>query len=79
MLQNVASDVRKYYYGTSISSADLVMAYGKSLEHTGVSPGGLILPTAADLADGRDPVLARAAETAWGPVESGRRGRVIPA
>lgn len=50
------------FYGAEVTEADLIMADGQSLEHKGVTPDQLILPTASDLANGRDPVMAKAAE-----------------
>jgi carboxyl-terminal processing protease len=50
------------FYGASITEWDLVMTDGKSLEHTGVTPDEVVLPTAKDLAEGRDPAMAHAAE-----------------
>lgn len=48
------------YYGTSITDADVIMSDGVSLEGMGVTPDELMLPTAEDMAAGRDPVLANA-------------------
>ena len=51
-----------FFYATSITVADLIMKDGKSLEKVGVTPDERLIPTAKDLAAGRDIVLARAAE-----------------
>ncbi len=53
-----------YTFGAFVTSADLIMVDGKSLERNGVTPDETILPTASDLANGRDPVMARAATIA---------------
>jgi C-terminal processing protease CtpA/Prc len=72
--ESLGADV-KIFYGFSITSADLVMTDGKSLENTGVTPDEIMLPTAADLAAGKDPVLSHAADLAGiklDPVEAGK-------
>jgi carboxyl-terminal processing protease len=65
----------KIGYDFQITSANLLMADGKSLENVGVTPDELMLPTADDLAAGRDPVLSHAADLGGlklDPVEAGK-------
>jgi len=65
-------------WGVSITDADLIMADGKSLEHVGVVPDETRLPTAADLAAKRDPVLTYAASLVGVDVSPEKAGHFFP-
>jgi len=66
------------FYGVSITEWDLIMADGRSLEHAGVIPDELVLPGADALANGRDPVLAQAAESLGVKVSPEEAGKAFP-
>jgi C-terminal processing protease CtpA/Prc len=66
------------YYGASITVGDLLMSDGKSLENVGVTPDEVVLPTGADLAAKRDPVLAHAATLAGVPLDAEKAGTFFP-
>ena len=68
----------KVFYGLSITSANLLMTDGKSLENVGVTPDEVALPLAADLAAGKDPVLAHALELAGITVTPAEAGALFP-
>lgn len=65
-------------FGTSVTDADLVMSDGQSLENVGLKPDELLLPTAADLAAQRDPVMARAAELVGLKITPEKAGTFFP-
>jgi C-terminal processing protease CtpA/Prc len=66
------------FYGASITEWDLIMTDGKSLEHTGVTPDEVLLPSATALANGRDPVLAHAAELLGVKISGEEAGKAFP-
>ncbi len=65
-------------YGFSVTEADLIMKDGTSLEHVGVTPDQVILPTGRDLATGQDPVLAQAVELAGAKLDPAQAGKMFP-
>jgi C-terminal processing protease CtpA/Prc len=66
------------FYGASITSADLVMSDGKSLEKVGVTPDVLLLPSAVQLAANEDPALAKAAELGGLKLDPAQAGKLFP-
>lgn len=65
-------------YGVSVTNADVMMSDGKSVEHVGITPDELIIPSPEDLAANRDPVLARAFELAGVTIDSTKAGTLFP-
>lgn len=66
------------FYGVSITVSDLIMSDGKSLEHQGVMPDEVRLPTAEDLAAGRDTVMSYAASLAGVTLDPAEAGKLFP-
>jgi len=64
--------------GAYISTADIVMTDGASLEGAGVKPDEVVLPTAVDLAEGRDPAMSHAAETVGVKLSPEDAGKMFP-
>lgn len=65
-------------YTLSVTSANLLMTDGKSLEKVGVVPDVHLVPTAAEMAAGADPVMARAVAMAGGSMDAATAGTLFP-
>lgn len=61
-------------FAVSVTNADVLMSDNKSIEHIGVIPDEPIVPTGADLAAGRDPVMAKAVELSGGKISAEEAG-----
>ncbi len=66
------------FFASSITIADIIMSDGRSLEHVGVVPDEVLLPTAEDLAGGRDLVLSRAASLCGVEIKPETAGGYFP-
>ena len=64
-------------FAVSVTNADVIMTNGKSLEHTGVIPDETVIPTGADLAATRDPVIVRALEMLGGKITPEEAGKLV--
>jgi C-terminal processing protease CtpA/Prc len=67
-----------YHYAMHITIARLRFPDGADLDGVGVTPDVLMLPTASDLAAGRDPVLAAAAKLAGVDITPEAAGKLFP-
>ena len=65
-------------YAAQVTDADIIMSDGNSLEHAGVTPNLILLPTAEDLRNERDPVLAGAASLLGVKLDSAEAGKFFP-
>jgi C-terminal processing protease CtpA/Prc len=67
---------RLVFFATTVTIGDVRMTDGGALEHVGVTPNEVVLPTGADLASKRDPALARAIERLGGTMTPEQAGRL---
>jgi carboxyl-terminal processing protease len=65
-------------YGASVTVANLIMTDGKSLEHIGVIPDEMRLPTQEAVEYGNDPVLTHAAKELGVTISSEEAGKLFP-
>ena len=66
------------FYAVMVTDADVVMTDGQSLERRGVTPDEVLLPSAADLASSRDPVMAHATEMLGVKMSPEEAGKLFP-
>lgn len=66
------------FYAASVTDADIVMSDGGRLEHAGVVPDEIVVPTAEDIAATHDPALARALALVGVRIDADSAGRLFP-
>jgi carboxyl-terminal processing protease len=66
------------FFANQVTVADIVMSDGRSLEKNGVTPDTVLLPSAEDLAAGRDPVLSHAASLLGVKITPEKAGELYP-
>lgn len=72
----VSLDTR-IYYAVSVTEADLIMGDGKSLEHAGVEPDIVALPTGGPTSK-RDPAMAEGARLVGGRLSAEEARAILP-
>lgn len=65
-------------YGMSVTNADVIMSDGASLERVGVTPDTPMIPTGADIAGFRDPVMSAALKSLGADVPPEITGKYFP-
>jgi C-terminal processing protease CtpA/Prc len=76
--QHYRHQILRSSYAISVTTADLLMSDGKSLEHIGVKPDIQVLPSSRDLANGWDPAMAKAAALLGASMTSGQAAALFP-
>ena len=71
-------DFRNLGFGANITIADMIMPDNASLEYRGVSPDTLVLPSALDLSERRDPVLSFAVQLAGAQLDPVKAASIFP-
>ena len=66
------------FFAVSVTNADVIMSDGKSIEHVGVTPDILVIPTLADVAAGRDVVMQKAIQSLGGTIDPIEAGKWFP-
>lgn len=65
-------------FGMSVTNADVILSDGISLEHVGVTPHVALIPTAQQLANQHDPVLAAALKLLDQDISPEAAGKLFP-